>query len=468
MDKRFTLEDQIEALSWSLKGEVVAKGHADYDEVRTVALANYDRRPAALVRVANAADVAAVINFARATGLELAVRSGGHSVGGHSGTEGGIVIDMRALKGIDIDVGAMTAWCGAGLTAGEVTAAVEQHGMIIGFGDSATVGISGLTLGGGIGYMARKYGLTVDNLLAAEVVTANGDIVVADADHHPDLFWAIRGGGGNFGVVTRFKYRLHALPAFTCGPLILPATAEVLAGFAAAAMAAPEELTTIAMVMPIPPMPFVPSELHGELALIGMMAYAGDSAAARPVLAPFRALAKPIADLVDSAPYSSLYMMDPPPGERPAVTVRSRFVERFGIKEAATLLAHLEKCDAPMKMGQFRVLGGATSRVPVEGSAFAHRESPIMLAFLAMYGPTEDETVFFNGWADAAIAAMLEGGNSETGAYVNFLGLEGNAGLEAAYPAATWNRLRHIKGKYDPENLFRMNQNIPPGWVTSG
>lgn len=462
MDKRFTLEDQIEALSWSLKGEVIAKDHAGYDEMRTVALGNYDRRPAALVRVANAADIAAVLNFARATDLELAVRSGGHSVGGHSGTEGGIVIDMRDLKTLEIDAKAMTVWCGAGLTAGEVTAAVEQRGMIIGFGDSATVGIAGLTLGGGIGYMARKYGLTIDNLLAAEVVTANGDIVMADMDHHPDLFWAIRGGGGNFGVVTKFKYALHPLPAFTGGPLILPATAEVLAGFAAAAMAAPEELTTIAMVMPVPPVPFVPSEMHGKLALIGMMAYAGENEPAQKAMAPFRALAKPIADLVGPAPYSSLYMMDPPPGDRPAVTVRSRFVERFGIKEAATMLAHLEKCDAPMKMGQFRVLGGAYSRVQVEGTAFAHRESPMMIAFLAMYGPTEDQTVFYNAWGEAAIAAMREGGNAEKGAYVNFLGHEGTAGIEAAYPAATWNRLRHVKAKYDPENLFRMNQNIPP------
>jgi FAD/FMN-containing dehydrogenase len=316
--------------------------------------------------------------------------------------------------------------------------------------------------------MARKYGLTIDNLLAAEVVTANGDIVMADADHHPDLFWAIRGGGGNFGVVTKFKYRLHAMSAFTGGPLILPATAEILAGFAAAAMAAPEELTTIAMVMPIPPMPFVPSEMHGKLALIGMMAYAGENEPAQKAMAPFRALAKPIADLVGPAPYSSLYMMDPPPGERPAVSLRSRFVERFGIKEAATMLAHLEKCNAPMKMGQLRVLGGAYSRVPADGTAFAHRESPIMIAFLAMYGPTEDATQFYNAWGEAAIGAVQEGGNPGTGAYVNFLGHEGKAGLEAAYPAATWNRLRFVKAKYDPENLFRMNQNIPPAWVSNG
>src|SRR6185312_2050784 len=198
---------------------------------------------AAVIRVANAADVAAALNFAQATGLELAVRSGGHSTIGKSGCTGGLVIDLRDLDAIEIDAAAHTAWCGSGLTAGAVTAAVERHGLMIGFGDSASVGIGGLTLGGGIGYLVRKHGLTIDSLLAVEIVTASGDILIADADHHADLFWAVRGGGGNFGVVTRFKYRLHDLPAFTGGPLVLPATPEVLAGFVAAAERAPEELS---------------------------------------------------------------------------------------------------------------------------------------------------------------------------------------------------------------------------------
>ena len=459
MDKRFPLEEQLARLALDLKGRLVTPGHADYDALRTVSLGNFDRRPAALIRVADAADVAAVLDFARATGLEIAVRSGGHSTIGGSGVDGGLVIDLRDLNRIDIDAEAQTAWAGTGLTAGEVTAAVEPHGLIVGFGDSATVGIGGLTLGGGVGYLARKHGLTIDSLLAAEVVTAAGEVLVADEAHHPDLFWALRGGGGNFGVVTRLKYRLHPLPAFTGGPLVLPATPEVLAGFVAAAEAAPEALSTIALVMTAPPMPVLPPEVHGKLVLIGMMAFAGEAEDARRALAPFRALATPIADLVRPAPYSSLYIMDPPPGMRPAVSCRTLFMDRVGPAEAAKLIEMMERSTAPMKMGQIRVLGGAAARVPVEATAFAHRKSPIMAAFLAMYGGGPDVIAAHERWAEEAVAALRQG---DARAYVNFLGAEGDVGLSAAYPGATWERLRRIKRRYDPDNLFHLNQNIPP------
>jgi len=459
MDKRFPLEDQIDMLASSLRGRVISARDVAYDEVRSVALGNFDRRPAAVIRVANVSDVAAVINFARATDLELAVRSGGHSVGGHSGTEGGLVIDLRDLNSIEIDREASTVWAGTGLSSGEVTRAVEQHGLIVGFGDSGTVGIGGLTLGGGIGYMVRKHGLTIDSLLAAELVTAAGDILVADADHHPDLFWALRGGGGNFGVVTRLKFKLNPLPSFVGGPLVLPATAENIAKFAELADAAPEALSTIALVMPIPPVPFVPAEFHGTLALIGMMAFSGTPDAATQALAPFRAIATPIADLVGPAPYSAMYAMDPPPEMRPAVSCRSRFVDRFSVEDAARMLAALEACPSPMKMGQVRVLGGAYSRIATDATAFAHRRSKVMVAFLAMYEGGAEVTAHFDRWATSALDTVSK---TNAVAYVNFLGLEGGEGLRAAYPGSTWDRLRQIKAKYDPENLFRLNQNIPP------
>jgi len=416
-------------------------------------------RPAAVIRVANAADVAAVLNFAQATDLELAIRCGGHSTGGFSGSNGGLVVDLRDLNTIDIDPVARTAWCGAGLTAGEVTRAVEQQGLIVGFGDSATVGIGGLTLGGGIGYLVRKHGLTIDSLLAVEIVTASGDILIADETHHSDLFWAVRGGGGNFGVVTRFKYRLHQLPSFTGGALVFPATADTLARFVATAEIAPEELSTICLVMTAPPLPFLPPEVHGKLVIVGMMAYAGAPDAAQKALAPFRALATPLADLVRPALYSSLYMMDPPPEMRMAVSIRSRFAHRFGHAEAAEMIARLEACDAPMKMGQVRVLGGAMGRVPAGATAFAHRQSPMMIAFLAMYGGGPDVVARQDAWATEAMTAIAP---EEAGVYVNFLGLESAERLRAAYPGGTWERLRSIKRRYDPENLFRLNQNIRP------
>ena len=459
MDKRFPIEDQIEMLATALRGRVVTPAATDYDALRAVATDNFDRRPAALIRVANAADVAAVVNFARATDLPLAIRGGGHSTAGYSSIDHGLVIDLRALDGIEIDVLARTAWVGSGLTAGAVTRAVEQHGLIVGFGDAGTVGVGGLTLGGGVGYLVRKHGLTIDSLLAAEVVTADGDIVIADAGSHPDLFWAIRGGGGNFGVVTRLQFRLHPLQFFYGGPLVLPATAEVIAAYVAAAEAAPETLSTIGNVMPLPPVPFVPAEMHGRLALVAMLAYAGERDGAEAALAPFRALAAPIADLVGEAPYSSMYAMDPPPEVRASVAIRSRYVTRFGIAEAAALLAALEASDAPMKLGQLRPLGGAYGRVPADATAFGHRDGRLLVAFMAMYAD-RSHAAGHERWAIDAMAGLRPGAQSP--AYVNFLAQEGALGLAAAYPAATWQRLREIKRRYDPENLFRLNQNIPP------
>jgi FAD/FMN-containing dehydrogenase len=458
MDKRFPLEDQIEMLATALRGRVILPRHADYDATRMVALANFDRRPAALVRVANATDVAAVLNFAQATELAVAVRSGGHSTMGFGGCDGGLVIDLRDLNTIDIDPVAKTAWVGTGLTAGEVTAAVEKHGLVIGFGDTGTVGLGGLTLGGGIGYMVRKFGLTIDNLLAAEVVTASGDILVADEAHHRELFWALRGGGGNFGVVTRLKFKLNDLPQFVGGPLVLPPRADVLAGFMAAAQAAPDELTTIGFLMPIPPVPVVPPEAHGKLALIAMMAYAGNPDGAARAIAPFRALATPLADLVRPAPLSSLYALDPPPEMRSSVSIRSRFVDGIDVAAAHNILTAIERCEAPMKMVQLRALGGAFGRVPQDATAFAHRDAKAMVAFLAMYGGGPDVTAHFERWAQAAMDSVPSTGS----AYVNFLADEGKDGLAAAYPAATLSRLRQVKRMYDPENLFRLNQNIAP------
>src|SRR5919108_916545 len=223
----------IPNLRKDFKDRVIAPGDTDYDKARTVFYGGVDRHPAVIIKVADANDVSRVINLARESGLELAVRSGGHSSVGHSVTEGGIVLDLSNMKDLQIDVESRTAWAEAGLTASEFTTAAAAHGLGVGFGDTGSVGIGGLTLGGGVGYLVRKYGLTVDSLLAAEVVTADGQILQVDEKNHPDLFWAIRGGGGNFGVATRFKFRLYQVPNVVGGMLILPATPETIAGFIA-------------------------------------------------------------------------------------------------------------------------------------------------------------------------------------------------------------------------------------------
>jgi FAD/FMN-containing dehydrogenase len=440
-----------------LNGRVITPDDAGYDEARTAFYGGFDRRPALIVRVADATDVSRVVSLARESGLELAVKSGGHSVAGHSTTEGGIVLDLSEMKNLEIDVERRTAWAQTGLTAGEYTAATGAHGLATGFGDTGSVGIGGITLGGGVGYLVRKHGLTIDDLLAAEVVTADGELLRVDAERHPDLFWAIRGGGGNFGVVTRFKYRLHQVDTIVGGMLVLPATPEVIASFVAEADAAPEELSTIANVMTAPPMPFLPPEVHGELIIMALLCYAGPTDAGERAIAPFRALAEPIVDMVKPMPYPEIY----PPEEgdyHPVASARTMFVDTIDRPVAQTIMDHLQSSTAQMAAAQIRVLGGAMSRVPVEATAFAHRSSRIMVNVAALY-ERPDQASEYEPWVMRFAAALRQGGG---GAYVGFLGEEGEGRVRAAYPGSTWERLTEIKGRYDPTNLFRLNQNVPP------
>jgi FAD/FMN-containing dehydrogenase len=447
----------IPRLRGAFDGRVVAPDDAGYDQARKVFYGKYDRRPAAIVRPVDATEVAQVVNLARDGGLELAVRSGGHSLAGHSVSDGGIVLDLSELTALELDLEQRTAWAQTGLTAGAYTTAVGGHGLVTGFGDTASVGIGGLTLGGGVGFLVRRHGLTIDSLLAAELVTADGRLLFTDADHHPELFWAIRGGGGNFGVATRLKFRLHPLDGILGGMLLLPATAQVIADFMAAAEAAPEELSGIANVLPAPPLPFVPADQHGRLVVMAMLAYAGDAEAGERALAPFRALADPIADMLQPMPYAGMF---PPEEEEfhPTVVAHTMFVDTVDREVAGTILEHLQASDAAMRAVQLRVLGGAMARVPVEATAFAHRHSRIMANVAAFYdGPADRDR--HQAWVDGLAAALHQ---SDDGAYVNFLGDEGPDRVRQAYPGPTWDRLVEVKRRYDPDNLFRLNQNIPP------
>jgi FAD/FMN-containing dehydrogenase len=444
-------------LGKDIQGRVIAPDDPEYDEARAVFYGGLDKRPAAIVRVASDADVARVIAEARETGLELAVRSGGHSIPGHSVTEGGIVLDLSDMKALEIDVENRTAWAEAGLTAGEYSHAAAEHGLATGFGDTASVGIGGITLGGGVGFLVRKFGLTIDALLAADVVTADGEIVRVDETSHPDLFWAIRGGGGNFGVVTRFRFRLDEVPEVFGGILILPATPENVVAYAAASEAAPEELSTIATVMKAPPMPFLPEAVHGKLILFGMIVHVGGGEAGERAVAPFRAIAEPMADMLKEMPYPGIYMEEE--GDfHPIAADRTMFVDRIDEGAATTLMERIESSDAMMAAAQFRVLGGAMARVPADATAFAHRSSKIMVNVAALFESVDDRPKY-EEWVQAFADDLRQ---DDDGAYVNFLEDEGEERVRAAYPGATWDRLREIKRRYDPDNLFRLNQNIPP------
>lgn len=451
-----TLPPSLTSLA-EVAGQVVTPDDPEYDKARAVFYGGIDKRPSAIVRVSSVDDVSRVIATARNEGLELAVRSGGHSIAGHSTTDGGLVVDVRDMAKIDVDPVGRTAWIGTGATAFQVTEALSKHGLVIGFGDAGSVGVGGITLGGGIGFLVRKFGMTIDSVLAAEVVTADGRDLRVDAEHEPDLFWAIRGGGGNFGVVTRLQFRLNPLPHFTGGILILPATPETIAGFAAASMAAPEELSTIGNVMPAPPMPFLPAEVHGRLVILAFIAFAGDDDAAVRAIAPFRSLATPLADMVKPGPYLAMY---PPedPNYRPTAVARTMFVNGIDLRAAKTIHEYLSNSDATMRVAQLRVLGGAMARVPADATAFAHRSKAMLVNVAAFYqGDAERETR--RAWVSKFANALQP---RDDGAYVGFLTDDGPARIRSAYPGATWDRLARIKATYDPANLFRLNQNIPP------
>ena len=299
------------------------------------------------------------------------------------------MLDLSAMRALEIDPERRTAWAETGLTAGEYSTAAGAFGLATGFGDMGSVGIGGITLSGGVGLLVRKHGLTIDDLLAADVVTADGELLRVDDENHPDLFWAIRGGGGNFGVATRLQFRLHEVGTVVGGMLFLPATPDVIASFVAAAEAAPDELSTIANVMHAPPLPFLAPEHHGRLVVMATLAYAGDVEAGERAVAPFRALATPIADMVRPLPYPALF---PPEDEsyRPAAVVRTAFAERVDHAAAEMILEHIQGSTASRAVAQLRVLGGAIARVPADATAFAHRGRRILANVAALYEHAEE------------------------------------------------------------------------------
>jgi FAD/FMN-containing dehydrogenase len=452
-----TLNDiRIDDLGTELRGELSTLGDPDYDDARAVVFKGFDRHPLAIARVADAEDVARVVSIAREGGLELAVRGGGHSLAGHGTSDGGVVIDLSGMRDLEIDEDSRTAWVETGITAGEYTTTTGERGLATGLGDTGSVGLGGITLAGGIGFLVRKNGLTADDLLAATVVTADGEIVRASDSSDPDLFWAIRGGGGNFGVVTHLQLRLHEISQIVGGTLILPATGEVITGFLEAAEAAPEELSTIANVTLAPPMPFIPEDAHGEPILIGQMAYVGPVKRGDAVLAPFRALAKPYADVVRPMRYPELYQ-GPEQAPRSA-SGANFFADSLPQDGPEAILEALPRSTATMSAVQLRVLGGAIARVRNDATAFAHRNRGLFVNIAAMYADGAEEATH-DAWV-AGIADAL--GRDGSGGYVGFLGDEDESTIRAAYPGETWDRLRELKGRYDPDNLFRLNHNIPP------
>jgi FAD/FMN-containing dehydrogenase len=453
--------DDIAALASQLQGAITLPDDANYDEARSVHIET-DARPALIVRAAEVADVVATINFARERQLDLAVRSGGHSISGYSTLDGGMVLDLSRMKTFELDPESRIVRLGAGLTWIEVCEALHPYGLGLTAGDTATVGVGGLSVGGGIGWFVRKYGMTIDRIRSIEVVTADGQVITASANEHPDLFWAMRGGGGNFGVATLFEIEAHPAGMVYGGAIFYDTreAASVLPAYVSYAASAPDELTTMALVMLAPPAPFIPPDMVGKPVVGLAMIYGGDFEEGNRVVDPLRKLGTPIADIVGPMPYPAIFQFTM---DAAVKNLRehssSMMVSRIDDALISALLdAGATDLPSHGALVQLRVLGGAMRRVDVADTAFAHRDKGGMVMVVG-YGYEEADAERHEAWVNRCGDAMRPFG---TGAYVGFVAADGEGRIDEVYPPATLERLRAVKRRYDSTNFFHHNLNVAP------
>jgi hypothetical protein len=454
---RFEASDEaVKVFRRILRGRVILPGDEGYDENRQLRMKAIDRRPAMIVQAANAADVAQAVRFARDFDLTISVRSGGHSFAGHSTNDNGIVIDLRNMKNMVIDPDRKVARAQPGLTSAELGAQAQAFGLALSTGDTSSVALGGLVLGGGIGWMARKQGLTIDNLLSAEVVTADAEVVTASPDENPDLFWAIRGGGGNFGIVTEYELQLHDVGMVLGGVIALPATREAVRGYLDWAMKAPDEMTTITPLMKAPPAPFVPADEVGRVSLLVVFCYTGDLAEGEVLLDGLRAVATPRFEFVSPMPYPAIYAFTEEGTHRALEAARSVFLKEMPDEIIDATLEAMEQA-SPTTMVQLRVLGGQVARTGKGDTAFAHRDKPYLWTAVRQW--TEDDDAGAEaGWVYDLFEHVQPYG---TGVYVNFL-IDEPGRIGDAYPMETYQRLADVKLRFDPQNVFSQNQNVKP------
>jgi FAD/FMN-containing dehydrogenase len=438
---------------------VIAPDADDYDRARRVHNAAVDRHPALIVRPTDADEVALGVAHAREQGLPLVIRAGGHSMAGHATADRALVLDLSDMRDVEIDAVGRTAWADAGVLAGEYTNATYAHGLVTPFGDTGSVGVAGITLGGGVGWLVRKHGMTIDSLLAVEIVTADGRRRIASAIEDPELFWAVRGAGANFGVVTRLQFRLHPLGAVLAGDILLPATRDVLRSLVPVLLAAPDELTAMPTIMLAPPDPAIPDEHRGRPVIYLSVAWSGAPDAGERALAPLRAIGAPLSDTVSWQPYPALFSpVDRDAEPTSGVSSRALFLDALDDTTIDVIERRLTETDAPRAIVQLRVLGGAMARVPGDDTAFGWRDRPVLLWLVTPYEEL-GRAAAVEAWT-AAFWSDLSAGGAPT--YVNFMGAEDSDAVRDAYPAASYARLRELKRRYDPDNVFRANHNIRP------
>ncbi|WP_343081617.1 FAD-binding oxidoreductase [Ostreiculturibacter nitratireducens] len=455
-------DEVVDALAGAIRGEVFREGSAGYDEARTIWNAMVDRRPGLVVRALGASDVRHAVDFARDNGLLMAIRSGGHQIAGHAVADGALLLDLSKMKSVHVDPGARTARVEPGATLGDVDKETQAHALAVPVGVNSTTGIAGLTLGGGFGWITRKHGMTIDNLVSADLVTADGEFVRASKAENADLFWAIRGGGGNFGVVTSFEFQLHPVgPEVLSGLIVhsLDDAPALLRDFRKIADEAEDDLTVWAVLRQAPPLPFLPEEWHGKDVLVFAACYAGDIADAEKAMAPLRALGNPIADVIAPHPFQGWQAAFDPlltPGMRNYW--KSHDFETLSDAAIKIILDAVRNVPDPACEVFIAHVGGAMARVASDATAYPQRSSHFIMNVHTRWEDASKDGACI-AWARKLFDAAAP--HSVGSVYVNFMPDDEAGRIPGAY-GANMDRLAKVKAKYDPKNLFRLNHNIEP------
>jgi len=455
-------DGDLSKLAKSMAGDLVTLSHSGYDEARSVWNAMIDRRPGLIVQCHGTRDVVQAVRFAREHDLVLAVKGAGHNIAGSAVADGGLVIDFARMRSVEVDPLGRTARVDPGCTLGELDEATQVYGLVVPTGINSTTGIAGLTLGGGFGWISRKYGMTVDSLLSVEVVTAEGDVVTASESENPDLFWALRGGGGNFGVVTSFQFRLHPVgPEVLSGLIVHPfeGAGDLIRQYRAVVANSPDELSVWLVLRKAPPLPFLPEEWHGKMVLVMAACYAGDVAAGEEAMKPIRSLGNPIADVISPHPFTGWQQAFDPlltPGARnywkshDFAELSDGLIDTL-VEYAGTLPTDETECFVAR-------LGGAINRVDPAATAYPHRNVEFLVNVHTRWEAPEDDDRCVQ-WARGLFNAMAPFATG--GVYVNFMPNDETGRTPGAY-GENYRRLSELKARFDPTNLFRTNQNILP------
>ncbi len=459
----FLDEAAVAGFRASLQGEILLAEDEGYDRARAIWNGMIDRRPGMIVRCGEAGDVVHSVNLARYHDILVAVKGGGHNVAGNAVCHGGLVIDLSAMKGIEIDSARREARVAPGCLLGDLDQATQAHGLATPGGIVSTTGVAGLTLGGGFGWLSRKFGLSIDNLISAEVVTADGKTLTASASENPDLFWGIRGGGGNFGVVTSFQFRLHEVgPQVYAGLIVQPFSGarDYMRFHRDFVAAAPDELSVWLVVRQAPPLPFLPASVHGQLVLVIAFLFLGDAPEGERLMKPVSDFGRPLGAHVGIASFAGWQKgFDPlnTPGARNYW--KSCNLDDLNDGAIDTVLEYAQQFPSPHCEIFIPHLAGAVSRVPSDATAYGHRETPFLINVHTRWeSPADDRRCV--SWARALFDATRP--YSAGSVYVNFISDEGAERVQDAYTQATWERLVDLKTRYDPTNVFRLNQNIKP------